>query len=308
MNYFRTMLLLAAMTALFMAVGGMIGGQQGMMMAFMMAAVMNLIAWWNSDRMVLAHYNAKEVDERTAPNFYGIVRELATRANIPMPKVYIMQAAQPNAFATGRSPRHAAVCASSSLLQMLDHDEIMGVMGHELTHVLNRDTLTMTIAATLAGALANLAHMAMWMGIPRRQSNDEGRSINPIALIALMVLAPVAASLIQFAISRTREYAADRGGAALCGNPLALASALRKISGAGARIPMPAAESSPASAHIFISNPLRGGGMAALFATHPPMEQRIARLEAMAGQMVAAATPLPSAQTPIITRARGHWG
>ena len=310
--FFRTSLLLAALTALFMAGGYMLAGQQGLIIALLLAGGMNLFAYWNSDRMVLMQYNAQEVDERSAPNLYSIVRELAQRAGMPMPRVYIMQSAQPNAFATGRNPQHAAVCASTGLLSLLDHDEVAGVMAHELSHILHRDTLIMTVSATLAGALGNLAQMAMWFGLSRSHSSDERRP-NPLAALAIMILGPLAATLIQFAISRTREYEADRRGAMLCGNPLALARALAKISNRAAVTDMPAADANPASAHIFICNPLHGGGLQALFSTHPPMNSRIARLQAMAGQ-VQPTQGLPRTRSILpdsarsTGRARGPWG
>lgn len=281
--FFRTTLFLAALTALLMTAGALIGGRGGMMFALVLAAAMNFGAWWFSDKLVLMQYRAQEVDETTAPNFYRIVRDLAHRANMPMPKVYIAEEAQPNAFATGRSPQNAAVCATSGLLQMLDHDEIAGVMAHELAHIHNRDTLIMTVAATIAGALGTLANMAMWSSVLSPNSSEENRSpLGGIGAVLVMILAPLAASLVQFAISRTREYEADRIGAQICGNPEALASALDKLQRGTAVIPMPDADANPATAHVFIANPLsHGASLQALFSTHPPMDERIRRLMAM---------------------------
>lgn len=282
MAFLRTTFLLAAMTALFMAVGYLVGGQNGAMMALVFAAVMNVGAWWMSDKMVLAHYRAQEVNARTAPNYYAIVRELAARAGLPMPKVYIIDSPQPNAFATGRSPQHAAVCATTGLLQRLSHDEIMGVMAHELSHVKNRDMLTMTIAATLAGALGYLVQFAYFFGAAR---DREGRSpLGPAGLLLIMLFGPMAAMLVQMAISRTREFEADRMGAIISGKPRALASALANISRTARLIPMERADANPATAHLFIANPLSIGGINSMFATHPPMEERIRRLLAMEGE------------------------
>lgn len=285
--FIRTTVLLAVLTALFMMIGAALGGQQGAMLALLMAGGMNFFAWFNADRMVLAQYRAREVDARSAPNFYGIVRELAARANLPMPKVYLINSDQPNAFATGRSPQHAAVAATTGLLSRLSHEEIEGVMAHELAHVKNRDMLTMTIAATLAGALGWLAQFAMFFG----HSRDPERPANPLAMLLMVLLAPLAATLVQLAISRTREYEADHDGAVICGNPQALASALANIS--NHKVPMAMAERNPATAHLFIANPLSGYGLDSLFATHPPMQERIRRLLAMAG-------------TPDVTR-RSPW-
>lgn len=298
--FFTTTLLLAAMTALFMMAGFLIAGQQGAIFALVMAGMMNVFAYWNSDKMVLAHYRAREVDARTAPNLYGIVRELATRANIPMPKVYIIDEPQPNAFATGRSPQHAAVCATTGLLQRLSHDEVMGVIGHELGHVINRDMLTMTVAATLAGALGYLANF----GFMFSRSRDERSPLGPIGVLLVMILAPLAATVVQMTISRTREFEADRMGAILSGKPRALASALANISKQTEYIHMDSADAAPASAHLFIANPLSFGRMSSLFATHPPMEERIRRLLAMEGDI----SPANSSAPQIIQRASGPWG
>ncbi|MGG7519314.1 zinc metalloprotease HtpX [Allorhizobium undicola] len=279
MNIMRTALLLAFMTALFMGVGFLIGGKGGMMIALLMAGAMNLFSYWNSDRMVLSAYRAQQVDERTAPEFYRMVAELSTRANLPMPKVYIFDNPQPNAFATGRNPQNAAVAASTGLLQALSPEEVAGVMAHELAHVEHRDTLTMTITATLAGAISMLGNFAFFFG-GRRDENGNGGSM--IGALVAMIVAPFAAMLVQMAISRTREYAADRRGAEICGNPLWLSSALAKI--AGSHQPNYAAENHPATAHMFIINPLSGQRMDNLFSTHPNTENRIAALEAFARQ------------------------
>lgn len=281
--YLRTTVLLAALTALLLWAGSLMGGQQGLTMALMMALVMNFGAWWFSDKMVLAQYRAREVDESSAPDFYRIVRDLATRAQLPMPKVYVADIQQPNAFATGRNPKNAAVCATSGLLNMMTNDELAGVMAHELAHVKNRDTLTMTVAATIAGALGFMGNMGMRMGAMGNagSSQDPRARSGALGALVVMLVGPIAASIVQFAISRTREYEADRIGASISGNPKALASALQKLGSAVARIPMPSAEANPATAHVFIANPLRLGGLRALFSTHPPMEERIRRLEQM---------------------------
>ena len=278
MNLMRTAMLLAFMTALFMGVGYLIGGQSGMMIAFVAAAGMNFFSYWNSDRMVLSTYNAQEVDERSAPEFYGIVRDLARNAGLPMPKVYLYDNPQPNAFATGRNPQNAAVAASTGLLHALTPDEVAGVMAHELAHVQHRDTLTMTITATLAGAISMLGNFAFFFG-GRRDSNNP---LGAIGTLAAMIVAPLAAMLVQMAISRTREYSADRRGAEICGNPLSLASALGKIARGAAHIPNEEAEGHPATAHMFIINPLSGARMDNLFSTHPNTENRIAALHEMA--------------------------
>ncbi len=276
MNFIRTTFLMAAMTALVVGVGGLIAGEAGLMMALLVAGGMNLFAYWNSDKMVLRMHGAREVDMRTAPDLVRMVQRLAARAELPMPRVYIMDSRQPNAFATGRNPENAAVAATTGLLERLSPDEIEGVMAHELAHIKNRDTLIMTITATLAGAISMLANFALFFG---------GNRNNPLGLIGtilIMVLAPIAAMLVQMAISRTREYSADQLGAEISGKPLALANALRSIAG-GSTIENRAAEANPASAHVFISNPLRRGGIDGLFSTHPPMAERIRRLEAMSG-------------------------
>ena len=266
MNYFRTAVLLAGLTALFMGVGYLIGGAGGAMLAFIVAAGMNIFTYWNSDRMVLSMNEAQEVDESTAPEYYGLVRELAQRAGLPMPRVYLMQNEQPNAFATGRNPQHAAVCASTGLLNMLTRDEVAGVMAHELAHVKNYDTLTMTITATIAGAISMLAQFGMFFG---NRGNNQGGGMGIIGTLALVILAPIAAMIVQMAISRSREYVADNEGARICGRPVSLASALAKIDNAAHQIQNDTAERNPATAHLFIINPLSGQRMDNLFSTHP---------------------------------------
>jgi heat shock protein HtpX len=280
MNMIRTAMLLAFMTALFMGVGYLIGGSGGMMIAFLIAAGMNLFSYWNADKMVLRMHHAMEVDERNAPEYYGIVRELAERAGLPMPKVYLIDNPQPNAFATGRNPQNAAVAATTGLLDRLSHEEVAGVMAHELAHVQNRDTLTMTITATLAGAISMLGNFAFFFGGNRDNNNPLGI----VGVIVAMIVAPLAAMMVQMAISRTREYSADRRGAEICGDPLWLAAALGKIAKTVERVHNPDAERNPATAHLFIINPLSGERMDNLFSTHPNTENRIAALEAMAGR------------------------
>jgi len=281
MNYFRTALLLAAMTALFMGLGYLIAGTGGMVIAFVIAAAMNVFSYWNADKMVLRMNNAVEVDERSAPQLYTIVRQLAERANLPMPRVYLIDEDQPNAFATGRNPENAAVAATRGLLEMLTPEEVAGVMAHELAHVKNHDTLIMTITATIAGAISMLANFAMFFGNSRNNNNPLGI----IGVIAAMIVAPFAAMLVQMAISRTREYAADRMGAEICGQPVWLATALDKIAGGAAHIPNEHAEENPAMAHMFIINPLSGERMDNLFSTHPNTENRIAALLEIADEM-----------------------
>ncbi len=272
MNYVRTAMLLAAMTALFMGIGFLIGGQSGMMIALAIAAAMNLFSYWNADKMVLRMHHAQEVDERSAPEFYHIVRRLAQNAGLPMPKVYLINNPQPNAFATGRNPENAAVAATTGLLQMLSAEEVAGVMAHELAHVKHHDTLIMTITATIAGAISMLANFAFFFG---------GNRNNPLGIVGVlltMIVAPMAAMVVQMAISRTREYAADRAGAEICGEPLWLASALAKIAGGVEHIHNPDAEANPATAHMFIMNPLSGERMDNLFSTHPNTQNRIDEL------------------------------
>ena len=282
MNYVRTALLLAALTGLFMAVGYAIGRESGMVIAFFVALATNLFAYWNSDRMVLSMHGAQQVDRASAPEFYELVEQLAGRANLPMPKVYIMDNPQPNAFATGRNPQNAAVAATTGLLTQLSREEAAGVIAHELAHVRNRDTLIMTLTATIAGAISMLGNFAMFFGAGR---NREGGGLGPVATIAMIVLAPIAAMIVQMAISRTREYAADRGGAEISGEPLWLASALQRIDSAAHQIENQTAEENPASAPLFIINPLSGARMDNLFSTHPATENRIEALMTLAQQM-----------------------
>lgn len=296
MNLVRTAMLLAVMTALFMAVGFAIGGRGGMMIAFVVAAGMNFFSYWNSDRMVLRMYRAQEVDERSAPEYYGIVRDLAANAGLPMPRVYVIDSPQPNAFATGRNPENAAVAASTGLLQALNYDEVAGVMAHELAHVQNRDTLTMTLTATLAGAISMLGNFAFLFSGNRENNNNP---LGFVGVLIAMIVAPIAAMLVQMAISRTREYSADRRGAEICGKPLALASALQKIAGAAHRIHNDDAERNPATAHMFIINPLSGERMDNLFSTHPNTENRIAALQQMAQDMSMGSTPPVRADNPV---------
>ena len=277
-NWVKTAMLMAAITALFIVIGGMIGGQRGMMLALLIALGMNFFSYWFSDKMVLRMYNAQEVDETSAPQFYRMVRELSTRANLPMPRVYLIDEDQPNAFATGRNPEHAAVAATTGILRVLSEREMRGVMAHELAHVKHRDILISTISATMAGAISALANFAMFFG----GRDENGRPSNPIASIAVALLAPIAGALIQMAISRAREFEADRGGAQISGDPQALASALDKIHRYANGIPFPTAEAHPATAQMMIMNPLSGGGIANLFSTHPATEERVARLMEMA--------------------------
>lgn len=278
MNTLKTTFLMALLTVLLVLLGGMIGGRNGMTFAFVMAAGMNFFAYWFSDRMVLSMYGAREITEREDPRFYGLVRRLAQRAGLPMPKVYVIDSDTPNAFATGRNPEHAAVAATSGILRILTEDELAGVMAHELAHVKHRDILISTIAATFAGAITYLANMAQWAAMfgGSRGDDDEGGGIFGTLLMA--VLAPIAAMLVQMAISRSREYGADEGGAEVCGNPLSLASALQKLEMANQQVPMHA---NAATAHMFIVNPLTGKNLMSLFSTHPPMAERIERLRAM---------------------------
>jgi heat shock protein HtpX len=310
MNYMKTAILLAGMTALFMGIGALIGGQQGMLIALVIAAGMNLFSYWNSDKMVLSMHGAQEVDEQTAPELYQMVRELSQRAGLPMPKVYLMDNPQPNAFATGRNPENAAVAATTGLMQMLNRDEVAGVMAHELAHIKNRDTLIMTITATFAGAISMLTNFGMFFG-----GNRNNNGIGMIGTIAMMILAPLAAMVVQMAISRTREYSADRLGAEISGNPMSLASALNKISGAAHAIPNMDAERNPATAHMFIINPLSGERMDNLFSTHPAVENRIAQLQQIASEMGASTyAPRPASASRVSgvtgpkAPPRGPWG
>ncbi len=279
-NMLKTTLFLALLTGLFMAVGGLLGGRGGMMTAFVLALVMNFVSYWFSDKIVLRMYGAQPLGESEAPVVHRIVRSLATRAGIPMPKLYLLPSEAPNAFATGRNPQHAAVAVTHGILRIMDETELEGVLAHELSHVLNRDILISTIAATIAGAISMLANMAQWglMFGGARHDDDEGHGTNPIALILTFILAPLAAMIIQMAVSRAREYQADASGAKLTRNPLGLASALGKLEQASRMVPMNA---NPATAHLFIVNPLSGRSLMSLFATHPPVQDRIARLRSM---------------------------
>ena len=300
MNYLRTAILLAGLTALFMAVGYLIGGGTGAVIALLFAAATNLFSYWNSDKLVLSMHDAKEVDERSAPELFAIVRELAQRAGLPMPRVYFMDSPQPNAFATGRNPQHAAVCATTGLLKTLSREEVAGVIAHELGHVRNHDTLTMTITATIAGAISMLAQIGMFFG-GRRQ---DGGGLGVVGSLLMLVLAPIAAMIVQMAISRSREYAADNIGGRISGRPDALASALVKISQMAEAVPNDTAEAHPTTAPLFIVNPLSGRGMDNLFSTHPSTENRVAALEKLAREIgvggfgATRSTPSPS----------GPWG
>ncbi len=281
MSYFRTAILLAALTALFMGIGFLIGGQSGMVVALLIAGAMNLFTYWNADKMVLSMYGAREVDERSAPELYVLVRQLAASAGLPMPRVYIMENPQPNAFATGRNPEHAAVAVTTGLMQMVNREELAGVLSHELGHIKHHDTLLMTLTATIAGAISMLANFGFYFG---GRSNNNG-NVGLVGSLLLLILGPLAAGLVQMAISRTREYEADREGAEISRRPLSLASALRKIAGAAEQIPNIPAERNPASAHLFIVNPLSGARMDNLFSTHPNVENRIGRLNEIAREM-----------------------
>lgn len=282
MNQFKTFFLMLVLTVLFILVGTAIGGRNGAIYAFIFAALMNFFSYWFSDKIVLRMYGAKEVSQSEAPELYGIVAELTSKASLPMPKVYIMENDTPNAFATGRNPQHAAVAVTTGILGILSRDELMGVIGHELSHIQHRDILISTIAATMAGAISVLASMARWGamfgGFGRSDDEEGGRGGNILVVLVVSIFASIAAMLIQLAISRSREYLADEGGAHLA-HPLSLAKALEKLEIASQRIPM---DANPSTAHMFIVNPLRGGGVLSLFSTHPPIEERIARLEEMA--------------------------
>lgn len=276
----KTAFLMALMTALLMLIGDFFGGIRGMTFMLLVSIGMNFFAYWNSDKMVLAHYNAQQVDERTAPELYGIVAKLAKKANLPMPKVYIIDSPIPNAFATGRDPEHAAVAVNSSLVDLLSRDEIEGVLAHELSHVKNRDILVSTIAATMAGAISTIAQWGMFLGGGR---DEDGESRNPIASILVMLLAPLAAMLIQMAVSRSREYMADKSGGEICGNPDALADALLKLEAYSRRGVMPAA--TEATAHMFIVNPFTAADVQKMFSTHPSTEERVRLLRQQAQEM-----------------------
>jgi heat shock protein HtpX len=290
MNTLRTGILMAALTGLFLAVGGALGGSQGMAIALAFALAANLFAYWNSDKVLLSMYGAREVNAQSAPELYRLVEQLAAKAGLPMPRVYITDNPQPNAFATGRSPEHAAVCVTSGLLGQVNQEELAGVLAHELGHVKHRDTLTMTITAVMAGAISMLANMAFFMGGGRDRNNPLGIA----GMLLVTLLAPIAAVLVQAAISRSREFDADKAGAEITGRPLWLASALSRIDTAAHRIDNHPADANPATAHMFIINPLHGG-LSGLFASHPSTEERVARLRAMAG---GAAVPVK----------RGPWG
>ncbi|MFB9268669.1 zinc metalloprotease HtpX [Bradyrhizobium erythrophlei] len=311
MSYFRTALLLAGLTALFMGVGYLIGGGTGAVIALVIAAATNLFTYWNSDRMVLSMYGAHEVDQRSEPELYDLVAGLASRAGLPMPRVFLIDEAQPNAFATGRNPENAAVAVTTGIMQQLSREELAGVIAHELAHIRNHDTLLMTVTATIAGAISMLAQFGMFFGGHRDNNNGPGI----IGTIAMMILAPLGAALVQMAISRTREYAADNLGARICGQPMWLASALAKIENAAHQVPNMEAERNPATAHMFIINPLSGHGVDNLFATHPSTANRIAALQQLAAELGTQAAPRP-ATTGYPPRSpwggasgqRGPWG
>jgi heat shock protein HtpX len=296
-NMARTALLLAALTALFLACGWLLGGREGVLIAFLVALGTNAYAFWNSDRMVLRMHNARPVSPDSAPELYRLVQGLARRADLPMPALYLIESDQPNAFATGRDPHHAAVAVTRGLLQRLDQREVAGVVAHELAHIKHRDTLTTTVAATIAGAIGFLAQLAFLFGRSR-----DGARANPIAALLVLLVAPLAATLVQLAISRTREFAADRLGAEIAGDSMGLASALNDIERIAQGTYIASAESNPATAHLFIVNPLHGGALAGLFRTHPPTEERVRRLVALAG----GAPSRPARGGP--WGARGPWG
>lgn len=282
MNGLKTAALLGLMTALILGIGNYFGGQQGMILAFVIAAIMNFVSYWFSDKIVLAMYRAKPVTREQAPELYGILEELTARANIPMPRLYIMPTDSPNAFATGRNPEHAAVAVTDGILRILTREELRGVLAHEISHVTNRDILISSVAATMAGAILMLARIAMFGAyFGGYGSRDDDRGGNPIGLLLMMILAPIAATLIQLAISRSREYAADETGAKLAGHPGALASALEKLQAASKKVPLPA---NPATAHLFIMKPFSGQTLLGLFSTHPPTEKRVSRLRQLFGQ------------------------
>ncbi len=278
MNGLKTMVLMVTLTLMLVAFGGLIGGRSGMTFALIMAFGMNFITYWFSDKIVLRMYRAQEVTESQAPDLYSLVRRLAQRAELPMPRVYIIEEDQPNAFATGRNPSHSAVAVTTGIMRILSREELEGVIGHELAHVKHRDILVSTVAAAIAGSISYLAQMAQWAMIFGGRSDEEGEGTNPVAAIVMMIVGPIAAMLVQMAISRSREYGADEGGAKIAGNPMYLANALQKLDMASRQIPM---DANPATSHMFIVNPLSGGVLMKLFSTHPPIEERIARLKAM---------------------------
>jgi heat shock protein HtpX len=297
MNLVKTAMLIAFMTALFMAIGYMIGGSGGMIVALVVAMLMNVFSWWNSDKMVLRMHNAMAINRESAPEYYGLVEALAENAGLPMPKVYLIKNDQPNAFATGRNPDNAAVAVTTGLLERLNREEAAGVIAHELAHIQNRDTLTMTVTATLAGAIAMLGNFAFFFGGSRDSENSTGF----FGMLIAMIVAPFAAMLVQMAISRTREYSADKRGAEICGNPEWLADALGKIAATAGRTVNMAAERNPATAHMFIVNPLNGERADNLFSTHPDTENRIRALMEMAGKMGSAPSAAPASK-PIPAR------
>jgi heat shock protein HtpX len=304
-GYMRTAVLLAALTALFGALGFAIGGRQGMVMALLFAGAMNVFAWWNSDRMVLRMQNAQPIGPHDAPRLHQMTAELAQRAGLPMPALYVIHEDQPNAFATGRSPSSAAVAVNTGLLNLMSEEEVAGVIAHELAHIKNRDTLIMTVTATVAGAISMLANFGMFFGGGNRDRN--GSPFGPIAMILMMILAPLAAAVVQMAISRSREYEADRVGAEITGNPLGLAGALQRLDGYAHQIQNYGAEANPAAAHMFIINPLSGARMDNLFSTHPRTENRVAALQQLAASMGQGAAVSPSAGPWSQTR-RNPWG
>jgi heat shock protein HtpX len=304
MNYARTGLLLAALTGIFVAMGALIGGATGMVIAFFVALAMNAFSLWQSDKMVLRMYGAEEVDARSGGEYYRIVRDLSQRAGLPMPRVYVMHNPQPNAFATGRNPANAAVCASTGIIEALSREELAGVMAHELSHVKNYDTLTMAVAATIGGAISMLAQYLQF-GALFGGNRDNNNGVGWVGVLVAIIVAPLAAMLVQMAISRSREYQADRMGGAICGNPLWLASALEKIEGYAHQIRNEPAEAAPATAHLFIINPLSGEGMDNLFSTHPNTENRIAELEKQAAEMGLSARRSSRDEPP---SSGGPWG
>ena len=302
-SYMKTAVLLAGLTALFGSVGYLLGGAGGMMLALLVAGGMNLYAYWNSDRLALSAHGAQEVDERTAPDLVRMVAELAARASLPMPRVYIIDNPQPNAFATGRNPQNAAVAVTTGLAQILSRDELAGVMAHELAHIKNRDTLTMTVTATIAGAISSIAQFGMFFG-----GNRDNQGLGAIGTIVMAIVAPIAAMIIQFAISRSREYVADRMGAEIAGNPMALASALSKIEAYVHQVPNQSAEAHPATAPLLIINPLTGGGFDNLFSTHPATANRVSALEELASRMgTGQFSPQPQGGF-VSGAASGPWG